>query len=239
MEGLSVAVEGSGDAAVQLRAVALGLEGQCQALTRELEGVLAELGPSASGSLVDAEGFPRADVDVHAVLLLRHRAACLRTDLAAKSGEAEAALLRLHACGPEALAALPPLAAEGGAGGAGAGGTGAASAPRKNFYLALGVVGTVSAGGPAEAGGLLAGDVIVRWGKLGPVLDVPGQEEEGGLPTLGELGGETRAAASEKRTMGVKVLRGGKAVELKLQPGEWAGAGSLGCLVLPPTTKGP
>merc|ERR1711998_270390 len=36
--------------------------------------------PGLHGGLVDAEGFPRADVDVHAVRSARHRLACLNTD---------------------------------------------------------------------------------------------------------------------------------------------------------------
>lgn len=36
--------------------------------------------PGLSGPLVDAEGFPRADIDIFAVRETRHRLACLRTD---------------------------------------------------------------------------------------------------------------------------------------------------------------
>merc|ERR1711998_309631 len=36
--------------------------------------------PGLHGGLVDSEGFPRADVDVHAVRSARHRLACLNTD---------------------------------------------------------------------------------------------------------------------------------------------------------------
>ncbi|CDJ27829.1 26S Proteasome non-ATPase regulatory subunit 9, putative [Eimeria mitis] len=36
--------------------------------------------PGLDGPLVDEEGFPRADIDVHAVRDARHRLACLKTD---------------------------------------------------------------------------------------------------------------------------------------------------------------
>lgn len=36
--------------------------------------------PGVKGSLVDAEGFPRADIDLFEVRKLRNRLACLQTD---------------------------------------------------------------------------------------------------------------------------------------------------------------
>lgn len=217
-----------------LRARALALDAERAALSHALDLLLLELGPSAAGSLVDAEGYPRGDIDVHAVRLLRGRAACLRTDLAAKAAEAERALLALHACGAAALAALPPLPAAGAQAQA-QGAQAQASSPRRSLYLPLGVLSRVEAGGPAAAGGLLPGDEVLTWGKLGPVLDVPGEEEEqrAALPQLSALGREAAAAAEGGAALRVKVLREGRAVELALRPGPWGGAGCLGCLVVP------
>eukprot|EP00922_Rhytidocystis_sp_ex-Travisia-forbesii_P070540 GHVS01105361.1.p1 GENE.GHVS01105361.1~~GHVS01105361.1.p1 ORF type:complete len:104 (-),score=10.42 GHVS01105361.1:468-746(-) len=36
--------------------------------------------PGTSGPLVDKEGFPRADIDVHGVRTARHRLCCLKND---------------------------------------------------------------------------------------------------------------------------------------------------------------
>ena len=61
--------------------------GCCCSLARSLLwGARARLraqgpgGPGLKGDLVDSEGFPRADIDVHAVLKQRNRLSCLQTD---------------------------------------------------------------------------------------------------------------------------------------------------------------
>ncbi len=51
----------------------------------EINGIVEELTsgdtpPGLKGPLVDAEGFPRADLDVYRVRHQRHRFACLQTD---------------------------------------------------------------------------------------------------------------------------------------------------------------
>ncbi|KAJ8578171.1 hypothetical protein ON010_g1031 [Phytophthora cinnamomi] len=54
------------------------------AIEAEIEAVGAELtsgsNPGLHGPLVDAEGFPRADIDVYRVRQLRHTLAVRRTD---------------------------------------------------------------------------------------------------------------------------------------------------------------
>ena len=54
------------------------------AIEAEIEAIVAELSsgnnPGTDGPLVDAEGFPRADIDVYRVRHLRHSLACKRTD---------------------------------------------------------------------------------------------------------------------------------------------------------------
>lgn len=53
--------------------------------------------PGIHGPLVDEEGFPRADIDVHAVREARHRLACLKTDYRTVQGRLEELVLRVHA----------------------------------------------------------------------------------------------------------------------------------------------
>ena len=61
-----------------------GLMGERDALEREMSEIAELLGASnlggVSGSLLDSECFPRADVDVHATRTMRHALACLSTD---------------------------------------------------------------------------------------------------------------------------------------------------------------
>ncbi|OWY92238.1 26S proteasome non-ATPase regulatory protein [Phytophthora megakarya] len=57
---------------------------QKEALEAEIEAIVGELtsgkNPGVKGPLVDAEGFPRADVDVHRIRQLRHSLALKQTD---------------------------------------------------------------------------------------------------------------------------------------------------------------
>ena len=48
------------------------IEAEMEALT---EVLTQEGGPGLTGNLVDEEGFPRADIDVHGVLIQRNRMA--------------------------------------------------------------------------------------------------------------------------------------------------------------------
>lgn len=48
-------------------------------------------------SLLDAEGFPRADIDVYAVRQARHQIICLQNDLKAIMKEIEQGLINVHA----------------------------------------------------------------------------------------------------------------------------------------------
>lgn len=52
--------------------------------------------PGLRGNLVDEEGFPRNDIDVHAVRALRHERACLQTDHQQVMKEIETSLHELH-----------------------------------------------------------------------------------------------------------------------------------------------
>lgn len=48
-------------------------------------------------SLLDAEGFPRSDIDVYAVRQARHQIICLQNDLKTTMKEIEQGLINVHA----------------------------------------------------------------------------------------------------------------------------------------------
>ena len=60
-------------------------------------------------TLVDFGGFPRADIDVHAVRILRHEVVCLQNDHRDMMAQIETALYELHAAAAaaKASAAVP------------------------------------------------------------------------------------------------------------------------------------
>ena len=65
------------------------IETECEMLTE----LLTQPGfPGLAGGLVDAEGFPRADIDIPDIRAKRHRLACLRTDHAAVMTQIEAVM---------------------------------------------------------------------------------------------------------------------------------------------------
>lgn len=74
-----------------------------EAAEAEIAGIVEELTSGVnpggvSGPLVDAEGFPRADIDVYRVRHLRHRLACLQTDHKAVMRRIEQVLPLYVAC---------------------------------------------------------------------------------------------------------------------------------------------
>ncbi len=215
--------EMASDRGALLRATALSLHAERNVLEGRLLLLLDALGPLARGPLVDAEGFPVAGVDLYAVTAQRQEVARLRTDIAQKSREMEAALLEVHA------AALGSGEGSGGGGGcrvaSGGGGGGGGAAPPPPIGegpFALAVLGEVAEGGPAGEGGLQPGDYVMSWGGL-----------SGGGIGLRDLALRARACAQEERALHVHVLRGGAERLLEVRPRAWAGEGILGCRLLP------
>eukprot|EP00850_Spirogloea_muscicola_P000311 SM000001S04713 [mRNA] locus=s1:1802815:1804233:+ [translate_table: standard] len=77
------------------------------AVEAEIAAASARLaaGPGLAGNLLDAEGFPRADVNIAAVRADRHRLAVLHTDHKAMTARIERYLQELHASAPRSAAA--------------------------------------------------------------------------------------------------------------------------------------
>ena len=210
-----------------LRARVAQLDAARRAIESELGVLAAQLGPAGmTGPLVDADGFPRADVDVMAVRHARQQVVMRRNDLKSAMGELAGALEALHALGPTAAPA--PLAGVGRVGAAGglaaahaAGGDSATLAP-------FAWVDSVTPGSPASDAGLAVSDRIVA---LGPLRGAPVGTVVGAAPSLADVAAVVRS--SEDTEVAVVVRRGGVDVALRLTPRRWAGPGLLGCHVLP------
>ena len=84
-----------------------------------MEGEIAVLVETVyMGELIDADGFPRADVDIHAVVGQRQRLARLQNDHSALMGSIETALQQLHQQQRTDTAAASDATASDGAGSA-------------------------------------------------------------------------------------------------------------------------
>ncbi|XP_032832519.1 26S proteasome non-ATPase regulatory subunit 9 isoform X1 [Petromyzon marinus] len=177
------------------------VEAQIKALHEVLE---SQGNVGMKGELVDAEGFPRNDIDVFQVRTTRHSIICLQNDHKALMADIEEALHKLHAhqrkkherdC-METQAAVAPA-------------------------VAFARVDTVSPGSPASMAGLLQGDEVVTFGSVTPQ----------NFQNLQNIA--TVVQHSERKPLRVSVLRGGSLVTLTLTPQRWSGRGLLGCNILP------
>jgi 26S proteasome non-ATPase regulatory subunit 9 len=90
-------------------------------------------------SLVDLQGFPRNDVDVHQVLIARNAIIRLQNDFKQVTGDIEAELLKFHAVARQESGLADVAFAE---------------------------VNTVASGSPADEAGLKKGDRIVKFGRV-------------------------------------------------------------------------
>lgn len=178
------------------RAAVKQLADERDAVERELAATVDALtapgGGGLSGPLVDAEGFPRADIDVALVRTRRNRVATLRNDVEALSATLHQRLQEVLAPPPQAVApaqppagapsaprtAAPPPVAAVLPTAAAASVAAAASAPAAASAAPAGVAGrpplpvpfaqvdAVHAASPAAAAGLAAGDLLVSLGDV-------------------------------------------------------------------------
>ncbi|XP_053693747.1 26S proteasome non-ATPase regulatory subunit 9 [Sabethes cyaneus] len=174
--------------------------------------------------LVDGDGYPRNDIDVHQVRQARHQIICLQNDLKALMKQIEHGLHTVHGetaaqrqehPGSTKLQSIPPLEAENGAGGSR---QVAATRPVKPIAK----VNVVSEGSPAQEAGIALRDEIIEFGTV----------NAGNFRDLGQIAVVVRNC--ENKTVPVRVRRdGGKLVDLVLTPKSWSGRGLLGCNIVP------
>lgn len=225
------------------------LEQQMEALASFLtsEGM-----PGIRGSLVDEEGFPRADIDVHAICEARHKLACLRTDYREVQRRLEELLLRVHAETVESQTAYqePDAARQLQANEVS---TQQEDMPPPLLEVegpAFALVDVVHPGSPSSTAGLACGDKVVRLGSLHlpstPMSTVANRDHRdddsrngsserrnsmnvSGLFQL--LPGEVERHKDQR--MPLVVQRGSRVLSLWLTPRQWAGRGLLGCHLKP------
>lgn len=196
-------------------------------------------------SLVDAEGYPRPDLDVHSIRNARSELARLQTDHKRTMAQIEAAMFEMHkeakakklAANPNAIQAVqqvrrgdngvPPMSNEALAPSAAAASVPAAAASssaaassaaaaRGSSLVPFYRVNTVSPDSPAEVAGLRAGDEVLQFGSI----------------TASNKTAASMAAvvtSSVGRALPVTIRRDGTVRELRLIPQAWSGRGMLGC----------
>ncbi|CAD6571108.1 MAG: putative 26S proteasome regulatory subunit [Tremellales sp. Tagirdzhanova-0007] len=188
------------------------------------EDILASHGTTASTSLIDPEGFPRADIDIYAI---RHA----RSALARLSNDRQTVIDRLSIALQSAFSPIPSGSASGirqvNGSKLPSGQVSPHRFPGRMDELpevwpegAIARVNSVAPASPAAEAGLKAGDMIHSFAGITAV--------DGGIQAIGTL-----VSRSEGTTLVLFVARGDEHVRLRLIPRSgWGGRGLLGCHIL-------
>jgi 26S proteasome regulatory subunit N4 len=227
---------------------------QKDALEREILDISDALTASnlggISGPLVDTEGFPRADVDVHTTRTLRHRLACLNTDHQQLMQQIEQGLLAHHAALREGGGGAPmqrqpsampqsrvPVTSVASPAAPAPPAVAVAAPPARvtevspalmNGHDALhpfAEIDEVAEGGPAATAGIQPGDKLLTFGGLHA-----GNHDQ--LRALARMTQRSIGSSIPLRVLRTEAARE-EMVELVLHPRQWVGQGLLGCHLRP------
>ncbi|KAK0556289.1 putative 26S proteasome regulatory subunit [Tilletia horrida] len=222
------------------RQLALELDARRKDIDEELGAlmdVLRSHNATLTSPLVDAEGFPRADIDIHAIRIARNRIAHLRNDRVAVT-EQMAQAMRDAFLEPPGGGDRRNLV-NGHSSTSSTTSSGHASDSRTGAVEELAPfarINSVSASSPAETAGLREGDLILSFGGLSSARS--SSDDAGSTPSLSDLPPLVR----EGQQIEV-ILRRGSAQEaaassqiltLQLVPASGPShRGLLGCHLLP------
>ena len=175
-----------------------------------------------TGSLVDLEGYPRADIDLYKVRMARQQINCLRNDYKELMGEIEKEIVELHSSSRAVNQMMDTTIL-----------THQEDVQVK--YRAFAKISQVDPNSPAFEAGLELGDEIVQFGSL---------LHSNTSKNLSEIASLVKN--SENRIVLLSVLRQENNVEgvdrekkilkklvIKLVPKQWSGHGLLGCRINP------
>ncbi|XP_031712511.1 26S proteasome non-ATPase regulatory subunit 9 [Anarrhichthys ocellatus] len=175
--------------------------------------VLEDQGVGVEGVLVDAEGFPRADVNVYQIRTARHSISCLQNDHKAIMEEIEEALHRLHA--------REKAKREQDGAGHQEEATEEAMEQQVTLPPPFARVDAVTQGSPACGAGVRVGDEVIEFGSVNT-------ENFQNLQNIASV-----VQHSEGKPLRVTVIRDGQKAQMSLTPQRWSGRGLLGCNIVP------
>lgn len=200
------------------------LEDEAQAI----EEFLTSPGPNGEpcagikAPLVDAEGFPRGDIDLFEVRRKRQRLACIRTDHSELMKRVEKLLHNLHS--EQSASASPPAphpTADAHSSTDHRAAVPANGAVSHDVMSPFAVVNEVAVGSPAWNGGLRQGDLVVRFGDARA-------DNHRQLAAIADI-----VRAKQGTGIDVAVVRNQESMSMQVTPGPWSGRGLLGCHILP------
>lgn len=160
-------------------------------------------------SLVDEEGYPRADVNLYQIRTARHSISCLQNDHKAIMVEIEEALHRLHALEKAKREKDETETQE------------EAMEQQTTLPSPFAQVDAVTQGSPASGAGLQVGDEVIVFGSV----------TAGNFQNLQNIASVVQH--SEGKPLRVVVIRNGQKAVMSLTPQRWSGRGLLGCNIVP------
>ncbi|XP_054725452.1 26S proteasome non-ATPase regulatory subunit 9 [Anastrepha obliqua] len=176
------------------------------------------------GPLLDADGFPRSDIDVCQVRQARQQIICLQNDHKALMKEIEKNMHKLHA---EAAEEQSQSLSHKAAGMHLEDDNELSNTNSEHSVLptaqVIVKVNMISRGSPAEEAGMQVGDEILEFGT------VNSRNFQKDLSQIGDI-----VRHMQNQRIPLKVQRAGQHLDLILIPKTWGGRGLLGCnIVLP------
>jgi len=175
-----------------------------------LGGILTSNKIGMTEPLVDAEGYPRNDIDVYQVRHARHKIICLQNDFKSVTKEIDEKLQMYHTQLRERGVLEDGNSME--------------IEESTTPTVPIAKVNLVSEGSPAYHAGLQVEDMIVEFGSINA-------ENFRSLSDIGQL-----VQSSAGNLVNIKVKRVAATttfVKLALIPGPWSGRGLLGCNIVP------
>lgn len=205
-------------------------------MEKTMEEIAKELNKKGgqTGTLIDKDGYPRSDVDVHQTLILRNKLNCkmnlniynlgMKTDYKKLIKEIEQDMILLHSISKKEEEEKPKekeklIINEN---------IEVIEKPLKKLKLSEKLkpflsVNTVSDGSPANEAGLKPNDEILKFGEI-----TGDQVNTFGLKILSDF-----TLQNQNKMILVIIQRNLEILELKFTPKIWSGKGLLGCHLLP------
>eukprot|EP01006_Ploeotia_vitrea_P009941 TRINITY_DN25147_c0_g2_i1.p1 TRINITY_DN25147_c0_g2~~TRINITY_DN25147_c0_g2_i1.p1 ORF type:complete len:238 (-),score=95.66 TRINITY_DN25147_c0_g2_i1:7-720(-) len=210
------------------RSALLALMKQQEQLEREIGALHENLaGVKNPSQLVDDQGFPRADIDVHSVAIMRQKIVLLQNDHKAVMRRIEKAL-PAHNALKRRFAELHPEQESGSSSGNGnSDSKQQQEQPQQQVEEQqkeeepFMVVGAVEDGSPAQDAGLRVGDQILRFGSI----NKHNFSNEAMVKAVQHSKGQVLPVAIVRPSIG--------RVNINFVPREWSGRGLLGCRLNP------
>ena len=214
------------------RALLAQLQAQKEAYETEAFAISSDLSsPGPNGEkpaglkdpLVDAEGFPRSDIDVHATLEKRNRLAIINTDHKRLMKEIESLLGKLHSN-------IPPLVSSSSSSSSSGNGSRdeMSSASTSSFTTQalrpFAIIDEILEGSPAQLATLKDGDLLYEFGSVKYRI---------GIDAIQHLPDIVRPNLNKPIKLQISRPPSTEIFEVEITPKSWGGRGVLGCHFTP------